>query len=56
MLIEQIFAIYPNLQNTDFVGINATIQLQNDGDGDYIKSWTNENPQPTAEQLASTGK
>jgi len=29
------------------------ISLQNDGDGDYIKSWSYDIAQPTAEQIAS---
>jgi len=57
-LYEQILAIYPTLQISDFVGSNATIHLQDDSDGrgPYIKSWTNSNPQPTQEQLTATGK
>ena len=56
-LIDQIKSIYPTLTDADFWP-NGTIHLQNDsnGLGDYIKSWTNSNPQPTAEQLAATGK
>jgi hypothetical protein len=55
MLYDQIKAIYPNITDEDFL---TTIHLQNDSDGkgDYIKSWTNSNPQPTAEQLTATGK
>ena len=58
MLYDKIKTIYPSLTDADFVGVTATIRLQNDSDGkgDYIKSWTNSNPQPTAEQLAATGK
>jgi hypothetical protein len=54
-LYDQIMAIYPSLQPQDFL---TTIHLQNDSDGkgDYIKSWTNSNPEPTAAQLAATGK
>jgi len=56
-LYDQILAIYPTLTQADFMP-NGTIHLQNDSDGkgDYIKSWTNSNPQPTAEQLTATGK
>ena len=56
-LYDQILAIYPTLTAADFAP-NGTIHLQNDSDGkgDYIKSWTNSNPQPTAEQLTATGK
>ena len=51
-LYEQIMAIYPQLTNQDFM---TTIRLQNDSDGrgDYIKEWTHELPQPTAEQLGA---
>jgi len=57
-LYDQIMAIYPTLTSTDFVPITGTIHLQNDSDGkgDYIKSWTNSNPQPTEAQLQATGK
>ena len=58
MLYDQIKAIYPFLKNEDFFPDTGTIYLKNDGDGkgDYIKSWTNENPQPTLEQLIATNK
>jgi len=49
-LFEKILSIYPQLTDKDF--INA-IELQNDGDGDYIAKW--EHPtlaRPTQEQLA----
>jgi hypothetical protein len=51
-LIEKIKAIYPELQDADFL---TTIRLQNDSDGtgDYIAKW--EHPtlaRPTEEQLA----
>jgi len=51
-LYEKIKAIYPDLQDADFLD---TIRLQNDADGrgDYIAKW--EHPtlaQPTDEQLA----
>jgi len=57
MLIDQIKAIYPSLTDADFMPY-GTIHLQNDSDGkgDYIKSWTNSNPQPTEAQLQATGK
>ncbi len=55
-LYEKIMAIYPFLTIEDFGLINGTIQLQNDGNEDYIKSWTNSNPKPTDSQLnAITG-
>jgi hypothetical protein len=51
-LYEKIIAIYPELQDADFM---TTIRLQNDSDGkgDYIAKW--EHPtltKPTEEQLA----
>ena len=51
-IIDKIKEIYPTLTDEDF-NYNGTIILQNDsnGQGDYIKSWTNENPMPTQEQL-----
>lgn len=53
-LYEKIIVIYPELTDFDFVGLNATITLQNDSDGkgDYIKFWGHPSlPQPTQEQL-----
>ena len=55
-LYDQIISIYPSLTNNDFSPIGGSILLQNDGQGDYIKSWTNEYPRPTEEQLGITGK
>jgi XkdW protein len=56
-LYDQIKFIYPQLIDEDFAP-EGTIRLQNDSDGkgDYIKSWTNSNPQPTQAELISTGK
>jgi hypothetical protein len=51
MLYEKIMAIYPQLEQQDFL---TTIRLQNDSDGkgDYIKSWDHPTlPRPTEEQL-----
>lgn len=51
-LYEKVKAIYPELQDADFM---TTILLQNDSDGkgDYIKEWNHPTlPKPTAEQLA----
>jgi hypothetical protein len=52
MLYDKIMAIYPQLEQQDFL---TTITLQNDSDGkgDYIAKW--EHPtlaKPTEEQLA----
>ena len=56
-IINQIMAIYPSLTEADFNPRTGTIFIQNDsdGNGDYIKSWTNNTPQPTIEQLVATG-
>lgn len=51
-LYEKIKAIYPELQDADFMD---TIRLQNDsdGNGDYIAFWNHPTlPRPTEEQLA----
>jgi hypothetical protein len=50
-LYEKIKALYPTLQDSDFMD---TIRLQNDSDGkgDYIAKWEHTLPQPTEEQLA----
>ena len=51
-LYEKIKAIYPELQDTDFLDI---IRLQNDSDGkgDYIKEWNHPTlAKPTDAQLA----
>lgn len=50
-LYEKIIQLYPNLKSEDF-GFKGTIQLQNDGDGDYIKEWSHPTfEKPTDEQL-----
>jgi len=51
-LYEKIKALYPDLQDADFMD---TIRLQNDSDGrgDYIVKWEHPTlPQPTDEQLS----
>ena len=51
-LYEKIKALYPELQDADFVNV---IRLQNDSDGrgDYIAAWNHPTlPRPTEEQLA----
>jgi hypothetical protein len=51
-LYEKIKAIYPELQDADFM---STIRLQNDsdGNGDYIAAWDHPTfARPTDEQLA----
>ena len=51
-LYEKIMAIYPDLQQQDFLTV-ITLQNDSDGKGDYIAKW--EHPtlaRPTEEQLA----
>ena len=51
-LYEKIKAIYPELQDADFLTV-ITLQNDSDGRGDYIAKW--EHPtlaRPTEEQLA----
>jgi hypothetical protein len=52
-LHDKIMKLYPELTYDDFSSVGGTIELQNDGQGDYIKSWTNKNPRPTEKQLAA---
>lgn len=52
-LYEKIIKMYPNLTFNDFLFPSGTIQLQNDGNGDFIKSWENSNPRPTDKQLTA---
>jgi hypothetical protein len=52
MLYEKVKAIYPELQDTDFLTV-IILQNDSDGRGDYIAKW--EHPtlaRPTEEQLA----
>jgi len=51
-LFEKIKAIYPNLEDKDFMTV-ITLQNNSDGKGDYIARW--EHPtlaRPTDEELA----
>jgi hypothetical protein len=50
-LYEKIKAIYPELQDADFLTV-ITLQNDSDGRGDYIAKWEHTLPQPTEEQLA----
>lgn len=50
-LYDKILKIYPTLTSVDFDPKKGNIVLQNDGNGDYILSWTNSNLQPTQTQL-----
>jgi hypothetical protein len=52
MLYDKIMAIYPQLEQQDFM---TTIILQNDSDGrgDYIAKWEHTLPRPTDEQLGA---
>ena len=52
MLYEKIKAIYPQLEDKDFMTV-ITLQNDSDGKGDYIAKW--EHPtlaKPTDEELA----
>ena len=52
-LVEKIKSIYPQLTLDDFSPFGSgTIILQNDGNGDYIKSWNHPTlTRPTEAQL-----
>ena len=51
-MYEKIKQIYPELTNEDFSHKNGIILLQNDGEGDYIKSWNHSSlAKPTQQQL-----
>ena len=51
-LYEKIMAIYPALQQQDFLTV-ITLQNDSDGRGDYIAKWNHPTlPRPTEEQLA----
>ncbi len=52
MLYDKIMAIYPQLEQQDFLTI-ITLQNDSDGRGDYIAKWEHPTlPRPTDEQLA----
>ena len=56
MLYDKIKAIYPQLEDKDFMPFVGTITLQNDSDGkgDYIAKWEHPTlPKPTDEQLGA---
>ena len=49
-LLEKILSIYPQLTDKDFI---KTIELQNNGKGDFIAKWEHPTlPRPTDEELA----
>ena len=51
-LYEKIKALYPDLQDADFMTV-ITLQNDSDGRGDYIAKWDHPTlPRPTDEQLA----
>jgi hypothetical protein len=51
-LYEKIKALYPQLQDVDFLTV-ITLQNDSDGRGDYIAKWEHPTlPHPTEEQLA----
>lgn len=50
-MYDKIIKLYPELTPFDF-GLNGTITLQNDGEGDYIKEWNHPTlAKPTPGQL-----
>jgi hypothetical protein len=52
-LYEKIKALYPELQDIDFVLGTICLQNDSDGKGDYIAKWEHPTlPRPTEEQLA----
>jgi hypothetical protein len=52
-LYEKIKALYPILEDKDFVNGNITLQNDSDGKGDYIAKWEHPTlPRPTDEELA----
>jgi hypothetical protein len=54
-LYEKVMAIYPDLQQQDFMTV-ITLQNDSDGRGDYIAKWEHPTlPRPTQEQLDSVG-
>ena len=51
MLYDKIKAIYPNLEDKDFMTV-ITLQNDSDGKGDYIKSWSHPTlKEPTQAEL-----
>jgi hypothetical protein len=51
-LYEKIMAIYPDLQQQDFITV-ITLRNDSDGNGDYIDRWEHPTlPRPTDEQLS----
>jgi hypothetical protein len=50
-LYEKIMAIYPQLEDKDFLTV-ITLQNDSDGKGDYIAKWDHPTlPRPTEEEL-----
>jgi len=50
-LYETIIEIYPELTDADFEPKIGKINLQNDGDGDYIAKWEYSQPIPAGLKL-----
>lgn len=50
-LYHKITSLYPELKPVDFSPLVGTINIQNDGGGDYIAKWEHSLPKPTEEQL-----
>jgi hypothetical protein len=52
-LKNKIIEIYPSLTDADFSIHGGTIILRNDGECQYIQTWSHPDfPQPTEQQLA----
>lgn len=52
-LYEKIMALYPSLQQQDFMTV-ITLQNDSNGVGDYIAAWNHPTlPRPTDEQLGA---
>ena len=50
-LYEKVMALYPELQQQDFLTV-ITLQNDSDGNGDYIAKWEHQTlARPTDEQL-----
>lgn len=51
-LFEKIKALYPSLEDKDFLTV-ITLQNDSDGNGDYIAKWDHPDfPKPTDKELA----
>lgn len=51
-IYEKIIAAYPELENSHLFA-DGTIQIQNDGTGDYLKEWNYSEPIPKGLKIGS---